>query len=169
MRQQPLTRCWSGARATSAPAATASSRPHRPSRSPTSANRSPRTTTNSVDAVGTDIGSGLSGVEQALIEVDGGQDQSVSQTNLNVGSEEEDPGQEAAAYATATSGSVYVQQDGNLTRGGNGITATSSAVAVAALDQTADQSNSNDLSATIAGPDFARTLPIRSNRSDRRM
>ena len=114
--------------------------------------------TNSVDAVGTRIGSVLGGVEQALIEVDGGQDQSVDQTNLNVGSEEEDPGQEAAAYATATSGSVYVQQDGNLTRGGNGITATSSAVAVAALDQTADQSNSNDLSATIAGPDFTRHI-----------
>ena len=108
---------------------------------------------NSVAATGTDLGFGL-GVEQALIEVDGGQDQSVSQTNLNVGDEEDDPGQEAAAYATATSGSVYVQQDGNLTRGGNGITATSSAVAVAALDQTADQSNSNDLSATPAGPDF---------------
>ena len=71
-----------------------------------------------------------------------------------LGDEEYDPGQEATAYATATSGSVYVQQDGNLTRGGNGITATSSAVAVAALDQTADQSNSNDLSATLAGPDF---------------
>ena len=105
---------------------------------------------NSVAAVGTFIGGGLQ--REQLDGLGGGQDQIVIQANLNAGFEEEDPGQEAIASATATSGSVYVEQDGTLVRGGNGITATSSAVAVAALEQTADQSNSNSLSATLERP-----------------
>ena len=106
---------------------------------------------NSVNAVGTDLGGGL-GVEQ-LDGLRGGQDQTVIQANLNAGFEEEDPGQEAAVAATATSGSVYVEQDGFVQAGGNGITATSAAVAVAALEQSADQSNNNSLSATLERPE----------------
>ena len=106
--------------------------------------------TNSVAAVGTFIGGGLQ--REQLDGLGGGQDQIVIQANVNAGFEEEDPGQEAAVAATATSGSVYVEQDGFVQAGGNGITATSSAVAVAALEQSADQTNSNSLSATLERP-----------------
>ena len=81
-----------------------------------------------------------------------GQDQTVIQANVNAGFEEEDPGQEAAVAATATSGSVYVEQDGFVQAGGNGVTATSAAIAVAALEQSADQTNNNSLSATLERP-----------------
>ena len=113
--------------------------------------------TNSVNAVGTFIGGGLQ--REQLDALGGGQDQSVIQANLNAGFEEEDPGQEAIASATATSGSVYVQQDGTLVRGGNGITAASSAVAVVALEQSADQTNSNSLSATLERPPSDLSVP----------
>ncbi len=105
--------------------------------------------TNSINAVGTQIGGDA--IDRQLSD-GGGQDQIVIQANLNAGFEEEDPGQEAAATASATSGSVYVEQDGTLKAVGNGITATSSAVAVAALNQSANQANSNSASATLEQP-----------------
>ena len=64
----------------------------------------------------------------------------VLQANLN--------SQSAASIAAASSGSVDVRSDDTIQAGGNGITATSSAVAAAALDQTANQSNDNSASAT---------------------
>ena len=71
------------------------------------------------------------------------QGQLVGQLNANE--------QEGAAIAAATSDYVNVEQTDTLIRGGNGITATSSAVAGANLDQTANQSNSNSASATLGG------------------
>ena len=71
--------------------------------------------------------------------------QLVGQANFNE--------QEGAAIAAATSDYVSVDQSGVLTAGGNGITATSSAVAGANLDQTATQSNSNSATATLEAPD----------------
>ena len=68
--------------------------------------------------------------------------------------------QEGAAIAAATSDYVNVEQTDTLIRGGNGITATSSAVAGANLDQTANQSNSNSASATLEAPDQLILLQI---------
>ena len=63
--------------------------------------------------------------------------------------------QEGAAVAVATSDYVKVDQSGTLDAGGNGITATSSAVAVANLDQSAVQSNSDTKDIVRAeGPDL---------------
>ena len=69
------------------------------------------------------------------------QGQLVGQVNWNE--------QEGAAIATAVSDYVDVDQNGYLTAGGDGITATSSAVAAAGLAQTANQSNSNSADATL--------------------
>ena len=63
------------------------------------------------------------------------QDQEVEQENINE--------QEGAVIATASSSYVSVEQSGALSAGGDGINATSSAVAVAQLEQGVDQSNSN--------------------------
>ena len=60
--------------------------------------------------------------------------------------------QNGASIATATSDYVNVDQSGYLSSDGNGITATSSAVAGANLSQTADQDNSNSATATLEGP-----------------
>ena len=61
----------------------------------------------------------------------------------------------ALAVAAATSDYVKVDQSGTLDAGGNGITATSSAVAVANLDQSAVQSNSDTKDIVRAeGPDL---------------
>ena len=62
--------------------------------------------------------------------------------------------QEGAAIAAATSDYVNVDQSGYLTAGGNGITATSSAVAGAGLSQTANQFNTNSATATLEGSGF---------------
>ena len=62
--------------------------------------------------------------------------------------------QNGASIATATSDYVNVDQSGYLSSDGNGITATSSAVAGANLSQTADQDNSNSATATLEGPGF---------------
>ena len=58
--------------------------------------------------------------------------------------------QEGAAIAKAYSNSVDVNQSGSLSAGGDGITAKSTAVATAALSQTATQSNKNAQDATTA-------------------
>ena len=65
--------------------------------------------------------------------------------------------QDGDAVATATSDFVSVEQSGALSAGGNGITATSSAVAVAGLEpndieQTANQHNSNTQEVVRAAP-----------------
>ena len=86
--------------------------------------------TNSVAATGTGILQG----------------QLVGQANINASFDVEEglePGQAGIAAAEATSDYVYIDQGGVLEADGNGITATSSAVAVAALNQTANQANSN--------------------------
>ena len=55
--------------------------------------------------------------------------------------------------AAATSDYVNVDQNGLLNASGDGIDATSSAVAAAGLNQTANQSNSNSATATLELPD----------------
>ena len=65
--------------------------------------------------------------------------------------------QDGDAIATASSDFVSVEQSGALSAGGNGITATSSAVAVAGLEpndieQTASQHNSNTQEVVRAAP-----------------
>ena len=95
-----------------------------------------QTNTNSVAATGTGILQG----------------QLVGQANINASFDEEEglePGQAGIAAAEATSDYVYVDQGGVLEADGNGIIATSSAVAVAALNQTANQANSNSATATL--------------------
>ena len=62
--------------------------------------------------------------------------------------------QEGAAIAAATSDYVSVDQSGYLNAGGDGITATSSAVAGAGLSQTANQFNTNSATATLEGSGF---------------
>ena len=103
---------------------------------------------NSVSAEGTVVGGGF---DVALVDFDdGGQNQFVLQANINE--------QEGAVVASASSGSVFVDQNGYVSAGGDGISATSSAVAVATLDQVADQTNSNDLSARIDGTENTRHI-----------
>ena len=68
--------------------------------------------------------------------------------------------QEGAAIAAATSDYVNVDQAGFLKAGGDGITATSSAVAAATLNQTANQSNSNSATATLELPDQVIGIPL---------
>ena len=77
------------------------------------------------------------------------QDQDVLQFNLNV--------QAAAAVASADSGDVTVWQSGGLHAGtggvtGDGITAESKAVAVATLEQKAEQDNENSAEANLVAP-----------------
>ena len=67
------------------------------------------------------------------------QDQVVLQFNVS------DQDGEADAYAS--SGDVSVSQTGKLSSGGTGIIASSNAAAIATLEQTADQDNSNTISA----------------------
>ena len=62
--------------------------------------------------------------------------------------------QEGAAIAAATSDYVSVDQSGYLNASGDGITATSSAVAGAGLSQTANQFNTNSATATLEGSGF---------------
>ena len=71
------------------------------------------------------------------------QDQVVLQFNVS------DQDGEADAYAS--SGDVSVSQTGKLSSGGTGIIASSNAAAIATLEQTADQDNSNTISATRCG------------------
>ena len=78
------------------------------------------------------------------------QGQLVGQLNFNV--------QAGAAIASADSGDVDVEQDGVLTAGaggttGDGITAESKAVAVAKLEQDADQKNDTSAAAELENPD----------------
>ena len=73
------------------------------------------------------------------------QGQLVGQINANE--------QEGAAIAAASSDYVDIEQTDLLKRGGDGITGTSSAVAGANLNQTANQANSNNASATLEAPD----------------
>ena len=88
------------------------------------------------------------------------QGQLVGQANVNLGFEDREieAGQEGAAIATAISDEVHVNQSGWLDTGEDGITATSSAVATAALEQTADQSNSNAASATLEPQRFGALI-----------
>ena len=58
--------------------------------------------------------------------------------------------QNGAAFATATSDYVSLNKDGDLTSGPGGISAVSSAVAVAAIDQQADQSNTTSQTANLS-------------------
>ena len=87
----------------------------------------------------------LGGTDLAL------QGQLVGQLNLS--------SQRGAAIATAISDDVTVHQDGELTAwGGDGIAATSSAVASAPVVQTATQSNVNSAAATFEGQQAALVL-----------
>ena len=61
--------------------------------------------------------------------------------------------QDGAVIATAASDYVEVEQSGALSAGVTGITAISSAVATAQLEQTANQNN--DSATTVSGPDVA--------------
>ena len=77
------------------------------------------------------------------------QGQLVGQLNFNV--------QAGAAIASAQSGDVDVEQDGVLTAGaggstGDGITADSKAIAVAKLEQEADQKNETSATAELENP-----------------
>ena len=56
--------------------------------------------------------------------------------------------QEGTAQAYAESGDVDVQSIDDLTAGGDGIDAESNAVATADFDQSADQENDNELTAS---------------------
>ena len=67
--------------------------------------------------------------------------QLVAQANISA--------QKGKAVATAFADKVEINQEGSLSAGGNGITGTSSAVAMAGLVQTADQSNDNEGIITI--------------------
>ena len=77
-------------------------------------------------------------------EVEGGKfslSQEDEQSNENT--------QNGAAFATATSDYVSLNKSGDLTSGPGGISAVSSAVAVAAIDQQADQSNNTSQTANL--------------------
>ena len=91
---------------------------------------------------------GEEGVDPGIAQIDGLdlalQGQLVGQVNLNV--------QGGASIATAVSDEVTVNQIGSLTAwDGDGIAATSSAVATAPVVQTATQSNTNSAEATFGG------------------
>ena len=82
------------------------------------------------------------------------QGQLVGQANINATFDEEEgleAGQSGITVAEATSDFVYVDQGGVLEAGGDGITATSSAVAASTLTQTAEQTNANSATATLEG------------------
>ena len=81
-------------------------------------------------------------------EIEEQEQEEISQENINAEwnewSGEWEPGQEGYAYATAEAGYVEVTQNGPLSAAtGTGIEASSEAVAVAELQQSADQDNSN--------------------------
>ena len=78
------------------------------------------------------------------------QEELVDQENFNQ--------QAGAADASATSDSVLVRSEGDLSAGGDGIIATSSAVAVADLSQSVTQDNSNSVDAV--GTDFGLGLGV---------
>ena len=79
--------------------------------------------------------------EEAATAINFKQGFDITQSNVN--------DQDGAAIATASSDDVTVDQIGLLSAGGNGITATSSAIAQAELEQTATQSNRNSISAAL--------------------
>ncbi len=69
------------------------------------------------------------------------QDQGLEQTNSN--------GQEGVAVAAASSDYVSLKKNGDLWAGDGGISAESKAVAVAKIDQSADQDNSASQAASL--------------------
>ena len=77
--------------------------------------------------------------------------QEVEQFNVNL--------QFGEADAEATSGAVYVSQEGGLFTGGDGINAQSNAAASADLDQSSEQSNENEMTAGGAEEDDETRSP----------
>ena len=140
-------------------------------------------TSNSVDVNSSNTisvgGNGITATSSAVADAD--LDQSAVQSNENTQtttatrfrfnqnfSQRNSSEQDGTAVAAASSDYVKVNQSGSLSAGGNGITAISSAEALAEMEQTAEQSNSNTVNVALQEPVAAGIVadPEQSNESD---